>query len=238
MRFINLGLVALSTLFATSLAAPAAHDIASPRELVSAEVDVDVLDSRAPQQQQQKQQIVFSKIQTTVVEVKKHTSVINSTVAGVCGTCIAQKKESVIALVKSEVTIIVGLVHALAGDVVDLLSGTVEVVEEEKQKIVAVVIELILEIAYTLKNVLKVLSIGIFELLGPLVFVLLTVVGHLLCALNVLVDGLLQLVFTFLGGVVALLLEVLSGLLPTVLGLVGGVLDKLNLGGLICGLLN
>ncbi|TDZ15789.1 hypothetical protein Cob_v011255 [Colletotrichum orbiculare MAFF 240422] len=235
MRFINLGLVALSTIFATSLAAPAAHDIASPGELVSAEVDVDVLDSRAPQQQQQ---VVLSKIQTTVVEVKKHTSVINSTVAGVCGTCIAQKKESVIALVKGEVTIIVGLVHALAGDVVGLLSGTVEVVEEEKQKIVAVVIELILEIAYTLKNVLKVLSIGIFELLGPLVFVLLTVVGHLLCALNVLVDGLLQLVFAFLGGVVGLLLEVLRGLLPTVLGLVGDVLDKLNLGGLICGLLN
>ncbi|TEA18510.1 hypothetical protein C8034_v010946 [Colletotrichum sidae] len=233
MRFINLGLVALSTIFATSLAAPAAHDIASPDGLVSAQVDVDVLDTRAAQQQ-----VVLSKIQTTVVEVKKHTSVINSTVAGVCGTCIAQKKESVIALVKSEVTIIVGLVHALAGDVVGLLSGTVEVVEEEKQKIVAGVIELILEIVYTLKNVLKVLSIGIFELLGPLVFVLLTAIGHLLCALNVLVDGLLQLVFAFLGGVVGLLLEVLRGLLPTVLGLVGGVLDKLNLGGLICGLLN
>ncbi|KAF6789010.1 hypothetical protein CSOJ01_14910 [Colletotrichum sojae] len=231
MRFFNFGLVTLSGLFATGLAAPTAQGEIKAREI--ANVEVDVLGTRA-------EQVIFTKIQTTIVEVKKHTSVINSTVeeVGACGPCAAQKKEKIVSLVKSEITIVVGLIHALVGEVVELLSDAVEIVEEDKQKIVGLVLELIFEIIYTIQSVLKTLSITIFELLGPLVFVLLTVIGHLLTTLNVLVEGLLQLVFQLLGSVIHLLVEVLAGLLPTVLGIVGGVLSQLDLGGLICGLLN
>lgn len=177
MRFFNFGLVALSGLFATGLAAPAAQGEIKAREVAS--VDIDVLDTRA-------EQVIFTKIQTTIVEVKKHTSVINSTVeeVGGCGPCAAQKKEKIVSLVKSEITIVVGLIHSLVGEVVELLSDAVEIVEEDKQKIIGLVLELIFEIIYTLKSVLKTLSISKFNfnLYMLLVTVWLTEYSHLRAA--------------------------------------------------------
>ncbi|WYZ44816.1 hypothetical protein EsH8_VIII_000132 [Colletotrichum jinshuiense] len=271
MKFFNVGLVALSSLLATSSAAPAIQGLPSgvdipkipsvpvqdlpsdveipkvPSVNTPVNVDADVLSSRA-------EQVVFTKVQTTVVEVKKHCSTINSTVEGVSGGQVSEKKADIIKLVKSEVTVIVTLIQTLVGDIIELVSETTEIVGEEKEKIVGLVLELVFEILFTLKNVLKVLGIsksrmnhsffssakidsGIFELLGPLVLVLLTTVAQLLTVLNTVVEGLLQLVSGVLGGVVGLLLEVLKGLLPVVVGLIGGVLNKLDLGGLLCSLL-
>ncbi|GJC78803.1 hypothetical protein ColLi_01641 [Colletotrichum liriopes] len=234
MKFLNIGLVALSSLFATTYAAPASNGLLPDLKVpeVPKVPSTEILDKRA--------QVVHTKVQYTIVEVRKHCSAINSTVDGASGGQVTEKKEDIIKLVKSEVTIIISLIHSLVGEVVELLGETVEIVGEEKEQIISLVLELVFEILYTLKNVIKVLGInelGIFELLGPLVFVLLTVVFHLLTSLNGLIEGLLKLVLSTLGGVIGLLLEVLNGLLPTVLGLVGGILNKLDLGGLLCSIL-
>ncbi|KAL0942875.1 uncharacterized protein CTRU02_200761 [Colletotrichum truncatum] len=229
MRFFNF--VAISSLFATSLAAPATQgevSIVKARDVPA--VELNVVEARTAQ-------IVCGKLQTSLIDVRKHTSAINATVTGVCRSCVAQQKANIIKSVKGEVTLIVGVIHSLTGEVCGLLSGSVEILAEEKQQIISLVFELIFELLCTLKRVLALLGCNVFELLGPLIFTLLTVVGHLLCTLNVLVDGLLKLVFGLLGGVIGLLLEVLKGLLPTVLGICGGVLGKLNLSSLLCGFL-
>ncbi|KAJ4368221.1 hypothetical protein N0V83_006577 [Neocucurbitaria cava] len=223
MKFLNLGLLTLSSLFAASSAAPAPQSSLVPTLPIDVKqpgVEVEVeLNSRADS-------VVCSKLKTTLVEVKKHTSKINSTVETVGKTISEEDKVGIITLVKSEVTIIVGLISTLAGEVVELVGETLEKVEQEE--LVQLVLELVFEIIFTLKNVITVLKISIFELLGNLVFSLLTIIGHLLAILNLIVDGLLKLVFDALGDVVGLLTVVLSGLLPLVLGIVGGVLGKVG----------
>ncbi|KAK2037368.1 hypothetical protein LZ31DRAFT_612096 [Colletotrichum somersetense] len=252
MKYLNFGLVALSSLFASTYAAPATgvNGLVSDAKLpaLNAEVpatpDVPVLSglpvppvSDVVDKVNKRAQIVHTKVQYTYVEVRKHCSAINSTVDNTTGGQVQQKKADIINVVQSEVTIIISLINTLVTEVVDLLGETTEIVGDEKDQIISSVLELVFEILYTLKNVIKVLGITIFELLGPLVFVLLSVVFNLLTTLNTVVEGLLQFVLSTLGGVINLLLEVLSGLLPTVLGLAGGILDKLNIGGLICNLL-
>ncbi|KAK7450942.1 hypothetical protein Landi51_05258 [Colletotrichum acutatum] len=162
MKFLNLGLVAISSLFATSLAAPAIQglptdvtDVAKvPVVHIPIAPETDVLDKRT--------EVVYTKVQYTIVEVKKHCSTINSTVDGVTKGQIAQKKADIIKLVKSEVTIIISLIHSLVGDIVELLGETVEIVGEEKEQIISCVLELVFEIIYCLKHVIKVLGCSKF----------------------------------------------------------------------------
>ncbi|KAK2001938.1 hypothetical protein LX36DRAFT_667609 [Colletotrichum falcatum] len=234
MKYLNLGLLALSSLFAGACAAPASTGLESlpiktpgvPVNELPGSGDLTKVDKRA--------MIVHSKVQYTIVEVKKHCGAINSTVDNTGGQ--VQNKADVIKLVKSEVTLIIGLVNTLVGEVCELLGDATQIVGEEKDQIISSVLELIFEMLCTLQHVIKVLGITIFELLGPLVFVLLSVVFNLLTTLNTVVDGLLQCVFTVLGGVINLLCSVLGGLLPIVFGIAGGVLNKLNLSGLLCSL--
>ncbi|KAK1969324.1 hypothetical protein LY78DRAFT_735996 [Colletotrichum sublineola] len=251
MKYLNLGLLALSSLFASTYAAPtnAGLDGLVPDTKVPALNNVEVpatnnvpVLSELPVSDvvsnvNKRAQIVHTKVQTTYVEVVKHCDAINKTVDGTTGGQTSQQKADIIKVVKSEVTIIISLINSLITEVGELLGETTEIVGDEKDQIISVVLQLVFEIIYCLQKVIKVLGITIFELLGPLVFVLLSTVFNLLTILNTIVDGLLQFVLSTLGGVINLLCEVLSGLLPTVLGLVGGILDKLNLGGLICNLL-
>ncbi|EFQ33967.1 hypothetical protein CGRA01v4_12453 [Colletotrichum graminicola] len=250
MKYLNLGLVALSSLFASAYAAPAnAVDglVSDSNNLPAlknapATPDVPVLSefpgvSDATDKVNKRAQIVHTKVQYTYIEVRKHCGAINETVDNTPPGQVQQKKADIIKLVKSEVAIIVSLINTLITDVVELLGESTEIVGDEKDQIISSVLQLVFEILCTLQKVIKVLGITIFELLGPLVFVLLSVVCHLLTTLNTIVAGLLQCVLSTLGGVIGLLLEVLSGLLPTVLGLAGGILDKLNLDGLLCNLL-
>ncbi|KAK1489393.1 hypothetical protein CCUS01_03440 [Colletotrichum cuscutae] len=162
MKFLNLGLVAISSLFATSLAAPALPglptDVTDVAKVPVVHVPV-VPETDAPVK---RTEVVYTKIQYTIVEVKKHCSTINSTVDGVTKGQIAQKKADIIKLVKSEVTIIISLIHSLVGDIVECLGETVEIVGEEKEKIISCVLELIFDIIFCLKHVIKVLGCSKF----------------------------------------------------------------------------
>ncbi|CAO2653153.1 Nn.00g025640.m01.CDS01 [Neocucurbitaria sp. VM-36] len=223
MKFLNLGLLTLSSLFAASSAAPAPQSSLVPTLPIHVKqpgVEVEIeLNSRADS-------VVRSKLNTTLVEVKKHTSKINSTVETVGKTISNEDKLGIIESVQSEVGIIVGLISTLAGEVVELVGGTLEKVEQDE--LLKLVLELVFEIIYTLKNAIAILHISIFELLGNLIFSLLTAIGHLLAILNMIVDGLLKLVFNALGDVVGTLQAVLSGLLPLVLDIVNGVFGKVG----------
>ena len=152
MKFLNLGLFTLSSLFAASSAAPAPRSSLVPTLPINVkEPGLELeLNSRSDS-------VVCSKVQTTLVEVKKHTSKINSTVETVDITISKEDRISVIELVKSEVTIIVGLISTLAGEVLELVGVTLEKVEQEE--LVQLVLELVFEIVFTLKNVISILRI-------------------------------------------------------------------------------
>lgn len=155
MKFLSFSLVALSSLFAASYAAPTASPadvVPAPDVSVPKPLDVaDTLDRRTDS-------VVCSKMKTTIVEVKKHTSKINSTMEGVTYSVSEADKTGIIKLVKSEVTIVIQLVATLVGEVVELLGSTVEAVE--KEELVALVLELVFEILYTLKHVIETLKIS------------------------------------------------------------------------------
>lgn len=161
MKFLNFGLVALSSLFAASCAAPTAESLTPALPKALPEKDIDVIHARDEHSE------VYNKIQTTLVEVKKHTAKINGTSGAnqrrtdlPYGVESVPAKDEIIKVVKAEVTIIISLIHTLVGEVVQLLSGPVEIVEKEKNAIVGLVLELIFEILFTLKKVLAVLGIS------------------------------------------------------------------------------
>lgn len=176
MKFLNIGLVALSSLLATSYAAPTNGLLPDVEVEVPKVPDVAVNVPEVPKLPalptlpktpateilDRRGKVVYTKVQETVVIVKKHCGAINSTVDGVAGGQVAEKKEAIIKLVKTEVTTIVSLVNKLVGEVIELLGESVEIVGEEKQEIISLVLELVFDIIYALKNVIKVLGISKF----------------------------------------------------------------------------
>lgn len=160
MRFLNFGLVALSSLFAASTAAPtvAVGDLATIDINAVKLPSVELLNSRSDN-------VVCNKLQTTLVEVKKHTSIINATVSGVGQVT---EKSKIIVAVKGEVTIIVQLLTTLVGDITVLLSDVTSITGSVKNDVISAVVELLLEILFTLNNVIVQLKISklLFELIS------------------------------------------------------------------------
>lgn len=152
MKFLSLGLVAISSLFAAASAAPATNVSPAPSFPVHAKergVGIE-LEART-------QKVVCSKMTTVLVEVKKHTAKINATVESVDWNISRKDKSAKIILIKGEVSIIVGLINSLAGEVLGLVGETLGKVEQEE--LVKLVLELIFEIVFTLKRCISVLRI-------------------------------------------------------------------------------
>lgn len=229
MKFFGFSLVAISSLFAATYAAPTAQEssLVHVPELNLKEPVRDALKARTDD-------VLCSKMRTCIVEIKKHTAKINSTCSSVHGPVFGDAKAELIEAVKDEVTIICGLISSLTGEVFGLVGGVIG--EIQRDELIGLVLELILEIVCTLKNVLLILKCTIFELLGSLVFVLLCLIVQLVCCLNLLVDGILKIVCGLLVEIVGLLAGVLSGLLPIIFGIAGGLLGKI--GGLVGGVLS
>lgn len=169
MKFLNLGLFTVSSLFAATSAAPAygatsaapASYAATSAAPVSYATTVPTLpgNDKAPSTElnSSSDSVVCSKLKTVIVEVKKHTSTINATIVSIDMNISKADKTSIIKLVQSEVTIIVGLIGTLTGEILGLVGETLEKVEQEK--LLSLVLELIFEIVFTLKNVIAVLKI-------------------------------------------------------------------------------
>ncbi|KAF2733340.1 hypothetical protein EJ04DRAFT_565251 [Polyplosphaeria fusca] len=223
MKFLNVSLFALTSLFAASSAAPTAQGT-SLIHVRSADVknpvtNIEALNVRTDD-------TICEKVQATIDEVKKHTLKINSTISSISGSISEEDKTRITTTIKGELTVVIQLINTLVGEVVGLIGDTVGNVEQDK--LVSLLLGLILEIACTIKNVLLVLKISIFDLLGSLALSLLSVTLHLLTVLNVLVDGTLKHVFDLLSGVFGLISDVLAGLFPIVSGIAGSLLGKIG----------
>lgn len=155
MRFLNFGIVALSSLFAATSAAPTlTQELPAIKDINLEQPSVDTILNRRTDD------VVCQKLSTTLVEVKKHTTIINSTISSVDGTT---DKSEIISTVKHECTIIIQLVTSLVGDITVLLTDITTITGDVKDEVVGLVLELLLEILMTLNGVITHLKISEFS---------------------------------------------------------------------------
>lgn len=153
MRFTSFGLFAISALFATTSAAPTALDVAVPA-VADVQVKTPIVSGLISRTDAVDD--VCSKLVATVAEVKKHTSVINATISGVDHLHITKE---LTVTIKGEVTAIVQILVDLSGELSVILGETTELVGDVKTKVVGLVVELIMEILFTLNGVVTTLKI-------------------------------------------------------------------------------
>ncbi|PVI04349.1 hypothetical protein DM02DRAFT_611603 [Periconia macrospinosa] len=216
MRFTST-VFALSSLFAASFAAPAPQS--GLTSLIGTDELIPELGLPLPLSRRTDDHPVIYQLNTCMEGVKGHTATINKTVAG--GFDFGAKGQ-MMGTVKGEFGLIIKLVTSIIGEVTGILSGGGEISGDIKGEVVKLVFGLLLEIMFTLKGVLGVFKISVFELLGSSVFLLLSVCLHLITVLDAKIEGVLSLVFGLLGGFSGVLHIVLGGLFGKLQGILGG----------------
>jgi hypothetical protein len=162
MRFTSFGLVALSSFFAASSAAPTVlSGLPIVSDVTGLPLVSDVTTTVAPgvevELNRRTDSVICEKLKATLVEVKEHTAIINSTISGVTATT---DKSKIIISVKSEVTLIVQLLATVVGEVTVLLTDVTTITGSLKNDIISVVVALLVEILMTLNGVITALKIS------------------------------------------------------------------------------
>ncbi|KAF9741639.1 hypothetical protein PMIN06_010559 [Paraphaeosphaeria minitans] len=174
--------------------------------------------------------MILTYLRSTITEVKKHTLIINNTVASYNRLDInfLTKRANSIVQIRSEVTVICFSITQLNTASIGRWTDSIGDLAGVRAQLLAAVQELVWEIVFTLRGALSRLQCSIWELLGSQVLVLLATLGQLLCILNVWIDGFLKLALGLMNAQIGILTSVFSGVLAYVIDVSGGLFAQVT----------
>ncbi|KAF2490839.1 hypothetical protein BU16DRAFT_621533 [Lophium mytilinum] len=215
MRFSSFSLFALSGLFAGALAAPVVArgsgygEVTETVSSVVAPVATHVYSAEPAVATHISNVKTITILTQLVYDVKVHTGAINATLVDVVVT--ETEKLKIIQFVQNEVKQIVAIINTAVTGILDL--EVIQLVEADLKTVVSLLVELIVEIVFTLQGVVKIIGGTVSELLGFILPLLVNVIIALLHAVAAIVGDVLSL---------------LKLVLEPVLDIVGGILIGLG----------
>ncbi|KAF2809372.1 uncharacterized protein BDZ99DRAFT_463201 [Mytilinidion resinicola] len=199
MKFSSFSLFALSGLFAGAFAAPVAS---SQRDVVARDTGYGPVTETVSHVK------TITILTQLVSDVKVHTGAINATIVDV--VIDETSKLEITKLVQNEVKQIIAIISTAIKGITEL--EVIQLVEADLKTVVSLLVELIVEIVFTLQGVVKVVGITVSELLGFILPLLVNVIIALLHAVAAIVGDVLSLLKLVLGPVLDIVGGVLTGL--------------------------